>query len=41
MRFDWQTAYVTRERPWKHADLVANGGDSIPCDPDAEVVRAH
>ncbi len=36
-----ENAYVTRERPWEQADLIVNGGDSIPHDPDAEVVLAR
>jgi uridine kinase len=35
-----ENAYVTRERPWEHADLVVYGGDSIPHDPDREAVIA-
>jgi hypothetical protein len=35
-----ENAYVTRERPWEHADLLVYGGDSIPHDPSAEVVIA-
>jgi hypothetical protein len=27
-----ENAYTTRERPWQHADLIVNGGDSIPHD---------
>jgi hypothetical protein len=27
--------------PWEQADLIVNGGDSIPHDPDAEVVLAR
>jgi len=27
-----ENAYVTRERPWEHADLIVNGGDSIDHD---------
>ena len=27
-----ENAYITRERPWEHADLLVNGGDSIPHD---------
>jgi uridine kinase len=33
-----ENAYVTRERPWEEADLLVNGGDSIPHDRDREVV---
>jgi len=33
-------AYTTRERPWEHADLLVEGGDSVPHDPVAEVVLA-
>jgi hypothetical protein len=36
-----ENAYVTRERPWEQADLIVNGGDTIPHDPDAEVVLAR
>jgi hypothetical protein len=36
-----ENAYVTRERPWEQADLIVNGGDSIPHDPDAEVALAR
>ena len=33
-----ENAYTTRERPWEHADLLVYGGESIPYDPEAEVV---
>ena len=35
-----ENAYVTRERPWEHADLLVYGGDSIPHDPYREAVIA-
>ena len=33
-----ENAYTTRERPWEHADLLVYGGESIPYDPESEVV---
>lgn len=33
-----ENAYTTRERPWLDADLLVYGGDSIPHDPETEVV---
>ena len=36
-----ENAYVTRERPWEHADLLVYGGDSIPHDPDTQAVIAE
>jgi len=33
-----ENAYVTRDRPWEQADLLVNGGDSIPHDLHGEVV---
>ena len=35
-----ENAYVTRERPWEHADLLVYGGDSIPYDSHNEAVIA-
>ena len=35
-----ENAYTTAERPWEHADLLVNGGDSIPYDPATHVVLA-
>ena len=35
-----KNAYVTRERPWEHADLLVYGGDSIPHDRDTQAVIA-
>ena len=35
-----ENAYVTRERPWEHADLLVYGGDSIPHDRDTQAVTA-
>jgi len=28
-----ENAYITRERPWRQADLIVNGGDTIPTTP--------
>ena len=36
-----ENAYTTRERPWEHADLLVYGGESIPHDPETEVVLAR
>ena len=33
-----ENAYITRERPWEHADLLVYGGESIPYDRETEVV---
>ena len=33
-----ENAYTTHERPWEHADLLVNGGESIAYDPATEVV---
>jgi hypothetical protein len=33
-----ENAYTTRERPWEHAELAVYGGDSVPHDPDREIV---
>ncbi len=35
-----ENAYTTAERPWEHADLLVNGGDSIPYDPATQIILA-
>ena len=36
-----ENAYVTRERPWEQADLIVNGGDAIPHNPETDVILAR
>jgi uridine kinase len=36
-----ENAYTTRERPWKHADLLVYGGQSIAYDRRTEVVLSN
>ncbi len=33
-----ENAYTTREQPWRHADLIGYGGESVAYDPEREVV---
>lgn len=35
-----ENAYTTADRPWEHADLLVNGGDSVPHDRWTQVVVA-
>jgi hypothetical protein len=35
-----ENAYTTRERPWEHANVLVNGGDSIPHDRRSQAVIA-